>query len=142
VKRLLQRADVRRFVAAIFLVGLLRFVLTIARFPDSFVKYFSMTVIMLAGTLYFALRTDTHKERLMASYLLLFPYMVIEVAALGFTWVTGRQTIFHAADYSFGTPIGVHTIGHLVGGLTWEPLSAFVLMEIIWIVARLIRGKA
>lgn len=135
---MLQRADVRGFVIAIFLMGLLRFALTVAGLPDGVVKFFSMTVILLAGSVYFALRTETHKERLKAGYLLMFPYMIVEVAALGFTWATGRQTIFHSADYSFGTTIAVHTIGHFVGGLTWEPLSAFVVMEIIWLIARIV----
>jgi hypothetical protein len=133
---MLKRADVRRFVAAIFLMGVVRFVLTVAALPDTFVKFFSMSVIILAGMLYFAIRTETHKERLKAAYALFFPYMVVEVAALGYTWATGRPTIFHAADYSFGTSIGVHTLGHLVGGLTWEPLGAFVVMEIIWVIGR------
>jgi hypothetical protein len=26
-------------------------------------------------------------------------------------------------------------LGHLVGGLTWEPLSIFVVMEIVWAIA-------
>ena len=137
---MLQRGDVRGFVAAIFLMGLLRFVLTMVALPDAFVKFFSMTAIILAGTVYFAIRTVTHKERLKAAYLLLFPYMVVEVAALGYTWATGRQTIFHAAEYSFGTPIAIHTLGHLVGGLTWEPLSVFLVMEIIWLIAKFTRS--
>jgi hypothetical protein len=128
----------RGFMAAIFLMGLLRFALTLAALPDALVKFFSMTVILLAGTVYFALRTATHKDRLKAAYLLMFPYMVVEVAALGYTWATGRQTIFHSADYSLGTSIAVHTIGHFVGGLTWEPLSAFVVMEIVWLIGRLV----
>jgi hypothetical protein len=136
MKPMLQRADLRGFVAAIFLMGVVRFVLTAAAFPDTFVKFFSMSVIILAGMVYFAIRTETHKERLKAAYVLFFPYMVVEVAALGYTWATGRQTIFHAADYSFGTSIAVHTLGHLVGGLTWEPLGAFVVMEIIWVIGR------
>jgi hypothetical protein len=61
------------------------------------------------------------------------PYMIIEVAALGYTWATGRQTIFHAQEYSFGVGVGEHTIGHLVGGLTWEPLFLFLVMEVIWL---------
>ncbi len=141
MKPMLERADVRRFVGAVFLMGVLRFVLTTAALPDAFVKFFSMTVILFAGILYFALRTESHKERLKAAYLLLFPYMVVEVAALGYTWATGRQTIFHSPDYSFGMPIATHTLGHLAGGLTWEPLGAFAMMEILWLIARTVRSR-
>ncbi|PYR96097.1 MAG: hypothetical protein DMG16_28810 [Acidobacteria bacterium] len=58
--------------------------------------------------------------------------MTVEVIALGYTWATGHQTIFHAAEYSMGTSIGVHTLGHLIGGFTWEPLIGFVAMELVW----------
>lgn len=138
---MLQRTDVRSFVAAVFLMGLVRFVLTIAGLSDAFVKYFSISAVLIVGTVYFAFRTDTHKERLKAAYLLMFPYMVVEVAALGYTWFSGRKTIFHSADYSFGTTIGTHTLGHLVGGLTWEPLGAFLIMEILWLISRPFRHE-
>jgi hypothetical protein len=141
VRSLLQRTDVRGFIAAIFLIGLLRFVLTIAGFSDAFVKYFSMSAVLTVGTVYFAFFTKTHKERLKAAYLLIFPYMVVEVAALGYTWLSGRKTIFHSPEYSFGTPLAVHTVGHLVGGLTWEPLGAFLIMEILWWIASPFRHK-
>jgi len=129
----------KAFIAAIFAMGVIRFILTVSGLPDGMVKYFSMTVIWFAGALYFALTTDTHKERLRAAYLLTLPYMVIEVAALGYTWASGHQTIFHANEYSLGTTIGVHTLGHLVGGLTWEPLFVFLVMEIVWGISRVFR---
>ena len=120
------------FIIAIAVMGIVRFILSVSGVPNEIAKYFSMTAIMLAGSIYFAAATTTHKERLKAAYLLVLPYLTVEVLALGYTWATGRQTIFHAREYSFGTSIGVHTIGHLVGGLTWEPLTVFLIMEIIW----------
>ena len=124
----------RGFLVLILLVGILRFVLTVTGLPDGIVKFVSMTVVMMIATIYFAVVTETHKERLKAAFLIVLPYMVIEVAALGYTWFTGHQTIFHAQEYSFGTPISYHFIGHLVGGFTWEPLSIFLVMEIIWLI--------
>src|SRR5438045_2265579 len=97
---LLQKPSMKGFIAVIFAMGVIRFVLTVAGQPDSFVKFFSMTVLILAGTLYFALTTGTHKERLKASYFLILPYLIVEVAALAYTWASGRRTIFHSADYS------------------------------------------
>jgi hypothetical protein len=121
----------KAFMIAIAAMGIVRFVLTVSGLPNGTVKYFSMTAIMIAGTIYLAIATPTHKGRLKAAYLLVLPYMIIEVLALGYTWASGRQTIFHTVEYSFGSPIASHTIGHLVGGLTWEPLFIFLLMEII-----------
>ena len=82
MKPLLQRADVRGFMAAIFLMGVLRFVLSYGELPDRQVQFASMTVIIMAGSLYFGIVGATHKERLKEAYLLLLPYMIVEVAAL------------------------------------------------------------
>lgn len=117
-------------MVAIFLVGVVRFALTVSGVPNNIVKFVSMSAVMTAGLIYFALNTKTHMERLKAAYLLVLPYMIIEVAALGYTWATGHQTIFHAAEYSLGFSIGWHTLGHLIGGLTWEPFLGFVVMEV------------
>jgi hypothetical protein len=136
---LLQRNSVRGFMLAILGMGVLRFILTISGLPDSTVKYFSMTAIIIAGMLFFSAATNAHKERFIVSYLLIFPYLIVEVAALGYTWMSGRQTIFHSHDYSLGFSIGAHTLGHLVGGLTWEPWSVFLMMEILWGIGWLIR---
>jgi hypothetical protein len=123
---------IRIFIGLIAAMGVMRFALTIAGLPNSIVKFASMTVIIIAATVYFAVDSGSHKERLKIAYLLIIPYLIIEVAALGYTWATGHPTIFHAEEYSLGYGIAAHTIGHLIGGLTWEPLTVFVLMEIIW----------
>jgi len=120
------------FIVAIAAMGVVRFILDAGGVSKDVVKFFSMSVLVLAGWLYFAFTSTTHKERLKAAYLLVMPYMAIEVLALGYTWASGHQTIFHAREYSFGASIAVHTIGHFVGGLTWEPLFGFVVMEIVW----------
>jgi hypothetical protein len=126
------RTSIKAFIAAILVMGVIRFVLTIVGLPNSVVKYASMSVIIAAGAIYFAIASSTNKERLKNAYLLILPYMIVEVAALGFTWATGRETIFHAAEYSFGSGIALHTAGHFIGGLTWEPLFLFLVMEIVW----------
>jgi len=128
------KTSMKFFMAAIAVMGLIRFLLTISGVPNSVVKFASMTAIITVGMLYFAVVTETHKGRLKAAYLLILPYMIVEVLALGYTWASGRQTIFHAQEYSFGVGIGAHTIGHLIGGLTWEPLSLFIIMEIVWFI--------
>jgi hypothetical protein len=118
-------------MAAIALVGIIRFGLTVSAVPDELVKFASMTAVIAAGTLYFGIVSARRTERLKNAYLLILPYMIVEVTALGYTWATGRATIFHAPQYSLGTGLPLHTFGHLIGGLTWEPLMLFLLMEII-----------
>src|SRR5437867_2299489 len=120
------------FITAIAAMGVVRFILNMNGVPNDIVKYFSMTGIILIGLVYFGIAAATHKERLKAAYLLIMPYMTIEVLALGYTWATGRQTIFHTAEYSWGMNISTHFLGHLIGGVTWEPLFAFLVMEVVW----------
>src|SRR5262245_20600438 len=103
------------FIAATLVVGITRFVLIVNGVPDSTVKYVSMTAIGVVGVLYCALVCQNWKQRMKSAYLLVLPYMVIEVAALGYTLATGKITIFHATEYSFGTTAAVHFFGHFIG---------------------------
>jgi hypothetical protein len=84
------------FMVAIILVGLVRFGLTVSGAPDEVSKYSSMTVVILAGCVYFGAARRSWKELLTVSYLLILPYMAVELAGIGYTWATGRTTIFHA----------------------------------------------
>ena len=119
------RRPLAAFVAAILASGAVRFALTVNGVPDAVAAWASMTAVMLAAAGYFALRTSGRRERLIVSYVIVAPYMAVEVLALGYTWWTGRGTIFHAAPFTLGTSIEVHFWGHVAGGLTWEPLMVF-----------------
>src|SRR5437773_12158896 len=109
----------KAFIVAIAVMGIVRFILDANGVPKDVVKYFSMSAIMVIGSLYFAIAAATHNEGLKASYLLVLPYMTVEVLALSCTWATGRETIFHAAEYSMGTSIAVHCGGDLIAGVSW-----------------------
>ena len=67
------KTSLKLFMAAIAVMGVIRFVLTIAGLPNAAVKFASMTVIMIVGTLYFGVVSLTHKERIKAAYLLVLP---------------------------------------------------------------------
>src|SRR5947207_14288679 len=99
----------KAFIVAIAVMGIVRFILDANGVPKDVVKYFSMSAIVVIGSLYFAITTATHKERMKASYLLVMPYMTVEVLALSYTWAGGRQAIFHAGEYLMDKTIAVHT---------------------------------
>ena len=124
-------------MVAILLVGLVRLRLVVSGAPDEVTKYVSTTVVILAGCLYFGAASPSWKELLAVSYLLILPYMAVELGGIGYTWATGKKTIFHVPQYSFGLEVDLHFWGHLVGGLTWEPLSLFVVMLIARAVSKL-----
>lgn len=135
------KSSIKWFMAFILLTGIARFALTVFGLPNTAIRFASMSVVIAIGAVYFAINSSTHMDRLKDAYLLILPYMSVEVAALLYTWWSGRPTIFHAAEYSFGTSIGQHTLGHLAGGLTWEPLILFLFMEIVWAVATFARQR-
>jgi hypothetical protein len=113
-------------------VGLARFALTVSEAPDHVARYASMTAVLLVGCLYFGAATGfSKKELLAASYLLILPYMVVELGGIGYTWATGKPTIFQASEFSAGLRVDHHFWAHLLGGLTLEPLVLFVQMLIV-----------
>lgn len=113
----------------IFLVGILRFGLSVSGVTDNVTRYASMTGVILAAIVYFGFKQTGRRQRLAIAYALIAPYMLVEAVGLGFTLMTERATIFHAAPYSLGTSAKVHFWGHIVGGLTWEPLLVFFLIS-------------
>jgi hypothetical protein len=135
--RLISRGAIIAFMGAIVLVGLVRFSLTVSGAPDEVTKYASMTVVILAGCVYFGAASHSWKELLVVSFLLILPYMAVEVLGIGYSWVTGKTTIFHVPQYSLGLDLDLHFWGHLVGGLTWEPLSVFIVMLPVHAMAKL-----
>ena len=131
------------FIGTILFVGIFRLVLTLSEVPNAITRYASMSAVILIGIVYYGVMRITWRERIHAAYLLILPYMAIELVALGYAWATGRETIFHAPEYSFNTTIPLHFVGHLIGGLTWEPLMIFVPMQLLGLLkTRLDRSTA
>jgi hypothetical protein len=132
VKALIAKQDqVWWFVGAIVLVGAIRLGLTLAGASNAATKFASMSAVIFVACIYFGKKPQSFRERVVVSYLLILPYMLVEVIGLGYTWASGRTTIFHAPEYSFGTSIDQHFWGHIVGGLTWEPVFLLLIMLIV-----------
>ncbi len=123
-----RRVALPLFVAAIFVIGSLRFGLSDSGANDNITRYASMTVVIAIAILYFASRPTGTSERLIISDLLVPPYMLVETVALAYTWRTGTATTFHSPPYTFGVELPVHFWGHVAGGITWEPMFAFLLI--------------
>ena len=132
LKALIAKQDqVWWFVGAILLVGAIRLGLTLNGVSNAATKFASMSAVIFIACLYFGSKPQSFKERLVVSYLLILPYMLVEVIGLGYTRASGRPTIFHAPEYSLGSSIDQHFWGHIIGGLTWEPVCLLVVMLIV-----------
>ena len=132
-----RRKPVIGFVAAILIVGILRLGLTLAGVPDRITTFFSISVVIGIGAIYFGITCRGWRDRMLAAYVLFVPYTVIAVAALAYTWITGVPTIFQRHELSMtGLTVGTHLGVMLVGGFTIEPVAAFAIMSLIALVAR------
>lgn len=132
------------FVIAILAVGALRFALSLAGVPDRLTTYCSMTLVIVVGTPYFAIVCPRWSDRLLAAYVLFLPYTLVDVVALGYTWLTGNPTIFQRHEHiAFGLTAGQHLSVMLVSGLTTGPLFTFVVMSAIaWVYWKVRTGRS
>lgn len=126
-----ERTDLPVFVLLILGVGAARFVLSFAGVGNELVRYASMTAVIVAATVWFGSRPTLWRRRLRISYALVIPYMLVETAGLGYTWLSGRETIFQAPEYALDFAIEWHLLGHVAGGLTWEPFTVFAIMSVL-----------
>ena len=135
-----RRAAVAGFVSAILLVGLARLGLSLAGVSDRITTFFSISVVILIGAIYFGATCSQWRDRMLAAYVLCVPYTVIAVSALGYTWFTSHPTIFQRHEHSMTSlTVGWHFVAMLVGGFTFEPLIAFAFMSLIGGVVLLFR---
>ena len=135
-----RKSAVIGFAAAILTVGGLRFALTLSGVPDRLTTYSSMSVVILAGIIYFGIICTTWKDRLLAAAALYLPYTLVAVIGLGYTWETGRRTIFQPHEHMFGLSAGQHLAVMGIGGVTFEPLIGMVLMAGVGWLYRKIRS--
>src|SRR5262245_13397715 len=128
------------FVAAILIVGVLRVTLTLSGVPDRITTFFSISVVIAVGMIYFGVTCREWRDRMLAGYVLFVPYTLIAVPALGYTWVTGVPTIFQRHEHSMtGLTIGQHFATMLIGGFTIEPLAGFAFMSLVGLIALVIQ---
>ncbi|HEV8130533.1 MAG TPA: hypothetical protein VGQ81_04735 [Acidobacteriota bacterium] len=134
------------WVIAIILVGTIRILLTTMGFPNELVKFASMTVIMAIGSVYLAVWSAWHdwnyRDLFVFSYFITVPYMAVEVVGLSLAGLSGQMNIFHTREYSFGAPLWLHLTGHIIGGLTWEPWTIWLICCVVFWLTVKMYGKA
>jgi hypothetical protein len=124
----------RVILGLILVVGLARLVLSLAGMPNSTVKFFSVTVVVLAGVLYCGIRVPTagfggYKHLLPLLYLQAILYTAI--AILGIVLARfGLPNIYAAVEYGGNLRARYHILGH-VGFMLVAPL-------LLWLVAALV----
>jgi len=136
----------RGWVLAIIAVGTLRLVLTLQGLPNNQVKLASMTGVMSLAAAHLAIlcarRGWSYRDLFVLSYFLTLPYLLVEIAGLSLAALTREPNIFHAREYSFGTPLWLHLTGHILGAFTWEAWIIWLVGCLVcWLTAK-VEGKA
>jgi len=113
------------FLGLILVVGIVRFGLSFAGVPNSAAKWFSITVVMWIGVLYYAVRIHTsgfgtYKHLLPICVLQSLVSEVVIVPAIILAIFTGHDNIYSAPEYSFGSDGKTwgHVAAHLFIGTT------------------------
>jgi len=132
----------------IAIVGIARFGLSLAGTSNAVVKWLSISVVLLIGLVYSAIRVHTTG---FGSYLQLLPALWVQsvlaqlivaigiVAAIG----TGRDNIFSAPEYS-GNADGktwFHVGAHIVLGTTIGPLISWLVGCVLMFVTKKVVKK-
>lgn len=139
----------RWFLVAIVVVFVARLALSLAGTPNATVKWISVTVVLLLGTLYYGVAVQT---RGFGSYKQLYPLSLFQsllgegLVALGVALgiVTGRDNIYTAPEYSGGIDgkNWLHVFAHLVIAAVVLPLVSWAISSLVLLVTRKVAPKA
>jgi hypothetical protein len=133
------------FLGLIVAVWLLRLGLSLAGQPNSGVKWFSVTVVLLLGVLYYGVAVYTKG---FGSYKQLYPLLLFQSAlgeglvalAIVLAIVTGRSNIYTAPEYSGGGDgrNWLHVLAHLVIGFVVLPLVSWLVASVVMAVTKMV----
>jgi len=131
------------FLILIVAVWLVRLALSLAGMPNATVKFVSVTVVLLLGTLYYGVAVHT---RGFGSYKQLYPLVLFQslagetlvALAIVLGIVTGQDNIYTAPEYSGGTDgkNWAHVFAHLVVGGIVLPLVSWAIASLVMLVTK------
>jgi len=125
----------------IVLAFLVRLTLSLVGTPNSAAKWISVTVVLLAGIVYYGVAVHT---RGFGSYKQLLPLMIFatltmqSIAVLGILLaIAGMANVFAAPEFSFNVPSQwTHLFAHLTIGLVVPPLLLWAVSSIVLLVTK------
>jgi hypothetical protein len=131
------------FLILIVAVWLVRLALSLAGMPNATVKFVSVTVVLLLGTLYYGVAVHT---RGFGSYKQLYPLVLFQsltaetlvALAIVLGIVTGQDNIYTAPEYSGGTDgkNWLHVFAHVVVGGIVLPLMSWAIASLVLLVTK------
>jgi hypothetical protein len=137
----------RVILALILVVGLARLVLSLAGVSNDVVKFFSMTVIGIAGVFYYGIRVPTTG---FGGYKHLLPLLFIQnvlanaIAIVGILIARFSQhpNVFTAPEFGGATRARWHILGHVGIGMILAPLVLWLVAALVmWVTKKVSGGK-
>lgn len=139
----------RLFLVAIVVVFVVRLALSLAGTPNATVKWVSVTVVLLLGTLYYGVAVHT---RGFGSYRQLYPLVLFQsllgeglvALAIVLGILTGQGNIYTAPEFSGGTDgkNWLHVFAHVVVGAVVLPLVTWAIASLVLLVTKKVAPKA
>jgi hypothetical protein len=126
---------------AIAAVGLARLVLSLAGLPDSTVRWLSMNVVVLVGTIYYGIAVPrtafgTYRQLLPLVFFQFAIFHAIAVAGILLT-IAGYPNIFGAPEYSVGAGSQwIHALAHLTIGMVVPPVLGWGVASLVMLATR------
>ena len=128
------------FLIVVLVVGVARLGLSLLGVPNSTTRFVSLTVVLLLGMIYYAVRVYTSG---FGSYSQLLPVLALPVivansiiiAGIVIAILTGRNNIFSAPEFSPGRVdgktwghVGGHVIAMIVGPLIFWAVGSLIML--------------
>jgi hypothetical protein len=146
-KRLSEYVRFQRVILGlIVVVGLARLLLSLAGVSTDVVRFFSMTVLAIAGVFYYGIRVPTTG---FGSYRHLLPLLVIQSVVANLIVISGilisrftyRPNVFTAPEFGGVMRTRWHILGHVAFGMIVAPLVLWaVASRVMWVTKR-VSGK-
>lgn len=136
-KRLSEYVRFQRVILGLIVViGLARLFLSLAGVSNDVVKFFSMTVVALAGVFYYGIRVPTtgfggYKHLLPLLFIQSVVANTIAIAGILIARFTQHANVFTAPEFGGATRARWHILGHVGIGMILAPL-------VLWLVAALV----
>lgn len=144
-KRLSEYVAFQKVVLAVIVaVGILRLALSLAGVADATTKWLSMTVVVLATTIYYGITVYTKG---FGTYRHLLPLLVIQgvvanlivIVGIVISAATGRPNIFTAPEYGGTLSVPFHIGGHLIAGMIVGPLIGWAISSLVMLITRKVK---
>ena len=149
-KTVAQYLRFQRVVLVLIVVAfLVRLMLSLAGTPNSVAKWISVTVVLLAGIVYYGVAVHTSG---FGSYKQLYPLVLFQsvlgeglvALAIVLAIFTGRDNIYTAPEYSGGGDgkNWLHVVAHLVIGAVVFPLVSWGVSSLVLLVTKKVAPRS